>query len=103
MSAHPNGLGVWVRQGVQEEVLQGRELEVQQRDRREGARVQMSSDQPAGQETVLVLLQDVGDDFAADVDIQLEAGEPSEQLPDRMRVQEAGVQDGRPGRSTAST
>ena len=68
MPARPNGLGVWVRQGVQDEVLQGRELEVQQRDRREGARVQMSSDQPAGQEAVLVLLQDVGDDLAADSD-----------------------------------
>ena len=75
MPARPNGLGVWVRQGVQDEVLQGRELEVQQRDRREGARVQMSSDQPAGQEAVLVILQDVGDDLAADVDIQLKAGE----------------------------
>ena len=68
MPARPNGLGVRVRQGVQDEVLQGRELEVQQRDRREGARVQMSSDQPAGQEAVLVLLQDVGDDLAADSD-----------------------------------
>ena len=58
MPARPNGLGVRVRQGVQDEVLQGRELEVQQRDRREGARVQMSSDQPAGQEAVLVILSD---------------------------------------------
>ena len=48
MPARPNGLGVWVRQGVQDEVLQGRELEVQQRDRREGARVQMSPNQSAG-------------------------------------------------------
>ena len=56
-----------------------------------------SPDGKSKDETLLVLLQDVGDDLAADVDIQLEAGDPPEQLPDRMRVQEAGVQDGKAG------